>query len=130
MNKLSILRKIIRTLKELIRLYKILIAREKGDDFPGQANIISIIREIAKEYDVNPELAIRIAKCESNLIPKAVRINQNGTIDRGLYQWNDFYHPEITNECAFNIRCSTTAFCKAVKNGNINWWFASKQCWG
>ncbi|GAH79712.1 unnamed protein product, partial [marine sediment metagenome] len=78
----------------------------------------------------DPALAIKIARCESGWRPLALRMNVTGSIDRGLFQWNDYYHPEILNDCAFNIECSTRAFCKAVKAGNLYWWDASKHCWG
>lgn len=87
------------------------------------------IREIAKEYGVDPELAVKVADCESGLNPRATNINKNGSVDRGLYQWNDRWHPEIADECAYNRYCSTRAFCRAVKNGHLDWWSATKRCW-
>jgi len=96
---------------------------------PSKNQIKITIRSIAKEEGVDPYLAVKVAKCESNLEPNAVCFNRNGTRDRGLFQWNDFWHPEISDECAFNVQCSTRAFCKAVKDGNLDWWNASKKCW-
>jgi len=91
--------------------------------------IIKKIRQIAKEEGVDPDLAVKVAECESGLNPSAIRKNPNGTWDRGLYQWNDYYHPEISDECAYDIDCATRAFCKAVKKGHLNWWSSSKHCW-
>lgn len=87
------------------------------------------IREIANEEGVNADLAVRVAKCESGLDVGARNKNKNGSIDRGLFQWNDKWHPEITKECAYGIECSTRAFCKAFKKGHLSWWDASKKCW-
>lgn len=94
-----------------------------------QSTVEQQIRTIAIENAVDPDLAIRVAKCESNLNTLAVHINTEGSKDRGLYQWNNKYHPEITDEIAFDLKLSTEAFCKAVKNGKIEWWNASKKCW-
>ena len=87
------------------------------------------IRDIAKEEGVDPELAVKVAKCESGLNPNARNINKSGSIDRGLYQWNNFYHPEITDAMAYDPYLATQAFCKAIREGHISWWNASKQCW-
>jgi len=87
------------------------------------------IRKIAKEEGIDPELAVAVAECESKLDPTALHINPDGSRDRGLYQWNDKYHPEISDDVAFDIEKSTRAFCKAVKEGHLSWWNATKSCW-
>ncbi len=106
-----------------------------ADVYPAENILVSDIRPerldfLAKEYGVDVELAVRVAKCESGLDPSAVNKNSNGSQDRGLFQWNDRWHPEISNDSAFNAEASTIAFCKAVNNGNLSWWDASKTCWG
>lgn len=88
-----------------------------------------IIRRIAKNEGVDPKLAVRVAKCESGLNPAAKNINSDGSIDRGLFQWNSRWHPEITGPVAFNAEKSTRAFCKAFKEGHLSWWDATKKCW-
>ena len=87
------------------------------------------IREVAKYHKVDPDLAVRVARCESKLDSLAMNINFGGTIDRGVFQWNDYYHPEVDNVCAFNIECATIRFCYAVNNGKLSWWNASQKCW-
>lgn len=87
------------------------------------------IRRIAKDQGCDADLAVRVAKCESGLNPVAKNKNDDGSIDRGLYQWNNHWHPEITDSCAYNIECSTRAFCKAFIEGHLNWWNATKKCW-
>jgi len=125
----SLLKKLITlTLKSLTYL-KILRFYRKKKLTPYQRAIAGIIRKIAEEQGVNPYLAIKVAYCESSLKPDAIRENNDGSIDRGLFQWNNKYHPEIDDYCAFNIRCSTIAFCKAVKRGKIHWWNSSRHCW-
>lgn len=91
--------------------------------------IEDIIRKIARSETVDPALALRVAKCESGLNPAAQNINTNGSIDRGLFQWNDRWHPEITDEIAFDVEKSTRAFCRAFKEGHLSWWNATKKCW-
>lgn len=88
-----------------------------------------LIRRIAKEEGVDPELAYKVAKCESSLNLDARGINKTGSVDRGVFQWNDKYHPEISDDCAYDVECATRAFCKAVSEGHLSWWNASKTCW-
>ena len=88
-----------------------------------------IIRRVAKEECVDQELAVRVAKCESSLNEKAVNINTEGSIDRGLFQINSKYHPEVSEAEAFDAEFSAHFFCKAFKNGNLSWWNATKTCW-
>lgn len=92
--------------------------------------IENTIRTIAKVECVDAELAVAVAKCESGLNPAAVNTNTDGSRDRGLYQINEKYHPEVTDAQAFDIIFSTQFFCKAFKAGHISWWDASKKCWG
>jgi hypothetical protein len=89
-----------------------------------------IIRWVAKEEGVDPDLAVRVARCEnSRLDPKAVNINKDGSRDRGLFQINSKWHPEVTDEQAFDPVFSTRFFCKAVKEGHLDWWSATRHCW-
>ncbi len=88
------------------------------------------ITKIANELGVEPELAIAVAKAESSLNPNCINKNKGGSIDRGLFQWNDYYHPEITDAMAFNPEIATRLFCKAVKGGSLHaYWSASEPNW-
>ncbi len=95
----------------------------------GKESVEQTIRRIAKMNGVDEELAVRVAKCESSLNPRAININDPGSKDRGVFQWNDYWHKEITDEMAFDVEIATNLFCQAVKNGNLKWWNASKHCW-
>jgi len=92
-------------------------------------SVAETIERIAKEEGVNSELAVRVAKCESSLNPTAINRNTNGSLDRGLFQWNDRWHPEVTDDMAFDVVLSTRAFCKAAREGHMDWWKATKHCW-
>lgn len=96
---------------------------------PGPETIEELIRRIAKEKGVDPDLAVRVAKCESSLNPKARNINAPNSVDRGLFQINSYWHPHITDEMADDPELATLFFCKAVKDGNLSWWNASRKCW-
>jgi len=94
------------------------------------------IRLICKKEGLSEkeaDLVVAVARAESGLNPKAVNVKGNyppGSRDRGLFQWNDYWHPEISDECAFDIECATKAFIKAYKQGNLHWWRSSMKKWG
>lgn len=98
-------------------------------EWDTKEHIKASIKKIALEYGVDGQLACNVAQCESGLDIRAVRTNTNKTKDRGLYQWNNYWHPEITDEIAFDPEQATRLFCKAVKAGNLSWWNSSKKCW-
>lgn len=53
-------------------------------------------KEIKSTFPEQPELAVRVARCESNLHPDAVnRNNPNGTIDRGVFQINSVHNSRL-----------------------------------
>lgn len=91
--------------------------------------IEEIIKRVALKNGVSPELALEVAKCESQLSPHAVNINAPDSIDRGIYQINSKWHPEVTEAQAFDPEFSAQFFCTAFKNGNLSWWEASRKCW-
>jgi len=103
--------------------------KEPAPEPTNKTTVETIIRTIAKQEGVDPDLAVRVAKCESGLKPSAVGVNKDGSRDRGLFQINDKWHPEIDDATAFDIVLSTRFFCKAFKEGHLSWWNASKKCW-
>ena len=55
-----------------------------------------IIEEIKKTFPEEPELALRIARCESNLKPNALNTtNTDGSLDRGVMQLNSVHDTKL-----------------------------------
>lgn len=106
-----------------------MIGKKKNKDPESTASIETMIRFVCKSEGVDAELALKVAKCESALNPKATNTNTDGSIDRGLFQINSKWHPEVTEEQAFDPIFSTKFFCQAFKNGNLKWWNATQSCW-
>jgi len=116
-------------IKFLIRVFQLAIAIKKNQPAPPVEEIKRYIVETARKYGVSEKLALAVAQAESGFNPFAININSLDSIDRGLYQWNDKYHPEVTDEMAFNYKIATELFCKAVKNGKLHWWNSSRHIW-
>lgn len=94
-----------------------------------QPTVEQQIRTIAQQNGIDGDLAVAVAKCESGLNPQAININVDNSEDRGLFQINTKYHPEVKAAQAFDITFATQFFCNAFKAGQISWWNASRTCW-
>lgn len=94
------------------------------------SSVVATITSVCESEGVEPELALAVAECEGGMNPHAINKNNNGSIDRGLFQFNNEYHPEITDAMAFDPAQSTKLFCESVKNGSLHiFWSASQPCW-
>jgi len=82
-----------------------------------------IILSVADEYGVSRSLMTNIAYSESRFDPSA----DNG-YDRGLFQINRRYHPDVSDECAFDALCSTRWAAQRIKDGYAHEW-ASANCY-
>lgn len=83
-------------------------------------NIESQIRAIATEADFPwIDYLVRLATCESKLDPNA--LGDSGQ-SRGLFQISRIYHPEVTDECAFDTECSTAWTMHRIENGYQHEW--------
>lgn len=67
---------------------------------------------------------------ESGWRPMAYHINAGGSsLDRGLFMWNDRWNTHISNECAFDWKCSTIEALKKIKaDGGYRAWYGTKNC--
>ena len=71
-------------------------------------------------------VAVSVALAESSCNSSAVASNgptsgcPNGSQDRGLWQINGCYHPNVSNACAFQIQCNANA-AFTISGGGANW---------
>lgn len=92
-------------------------------------DIKSLIIEIADSMGIDNKLALAVAEAESSFNEKATNKNTDESIDRGLYQINSKWHPQVSDKEAFDPEFSIKFFCEAVKSGNLSWWNSSKPKW-
>lgn len=66
----------------------------------------------------DPQTAAAVALAESGGDPAAVGVNSDQwhSRDRGLWQINDHWHPEVSDACAFDAACNARA-AYAISNG-------------
>lgn len=92
------------------------------------------IRHLADEHNFRwPDYLVNLACCEGLL--KTETTNDKGntpsySIDRGLYGINDFWHSEISNNCAFDLNCSTLWTMKRINEGYQHEWMCDPKIKG
>ncbi|MEV6796862.1 transglycosylase SLT domain-containing protein [Micromonospora rifamycinica] len=70
--------------------------------------------------------AVAVAMAESSCNPSAVGSNgptagcPNGSLDRGLWQINNCYHPTVNDTCAYTAQCNANA-AYSISSGGSNW---------
>jgi hypothetical protein len=88
---------------------------------PEPETVEQQIRRIAQEENFKwPDWLVKIANCESRLNPFATNGKGNspaGSVDRGIFMINSYWHKEISDECAFDITCSTKFAIKLTMSG-------------
>lgn len=98
---------------------RVLSARER---------VAEIISEVARQEGFkDKDLLIRIAKAESSL--NAGIRGRVDSRDRGTFQINAYWNPQVSDECAFCVWCSTRWAISEVNNGNLWKWNASRHNW-
>lgn len=89
------------------------------------------IRAIADELNFQwPDFLVKLAQCESRLDPEASNSKGNtpaGSTDRGVFQINNYWHKNISDECAYSVRCSTEYTIKLINEGKQHLWTCNKK---
>lgn len=80
------------------------------------------VEKRAAAAGINPELATCIVEHESQFRPQVDGPDTGSTTSRGLWQINDYWHPDISDEFAHDAELSTEWSLEQIKNGNVGWW--------
>ncbi len=104
---------------------------KKLKDLIETPSIEEIITEVCKENNIPPDLGIAVAKCEGGITnPRITRKNTDGSIDRGIFQFNSRWFSYITDDVAFDPKLATATFCRIVKTGGLHSaWHLSEPNW-
>lgn len=71
----------------------------------------SFDQTVATRRGPQPQIvvAIAVAMAESGCTPGATNVTTSGSVDRGLWQINSRYHPDVSDRCSFQIQCNANA---------------------
>jgi len=95
-------------------------------------NVKEQIRLIADEKGFKwPDYLIRLARCENdNFDPKRTNVLGNTpahSVDRGIFMINDYWHAEVSDECAFDVRCATEWTMERINDGYQSEWMCDAK---
>ena len=62
-----------------------------------------------KDWSGMTKEAKAVARAESGYNPEQRNLNKGHSLDRGIFQINDVYHPEVSMLCAFDAKCNIDA---------------------
>lgn len=88
-----------------------------------QEEVLMMVREAGLDAD----LANRIIQHESWWDPDNSHLNKDGSLDRGLWMINNVYHPEVSDDCAYDWFCSTREAIRIAKSRGWGEWIAYKH---
>ena len=69
--------------------------------------------------------AVAVAKAESSFRPQITNtVGNTHGIDRGLFQINSYWHPEVSATCALSASCNTRAAVRISRKATrwTEWW--------
>jgi hypothetical protein len=91
----------------------------------GPWAIRTYVQNAARASGVNPHEAEWIVAHESRHRPQATG---DGGESRGLWQINKDWHPEVSDACAYNVKCSTDWSLERIRDGYADEWSTWKYC--
>lgn len=100
---------------------------EKPEETDGFEEVLTLgeLRTLARDVGfAKPKLAAAIAMAESSGYVRAVNRNRRRrpprSIDRGLFQINSRWHPEVSRRCAFDALCNAEEAYR-ISEGGRDW---------
>lgn len=90
-------------------------------------SVMERIRIIAYQEGFRfPDYLSRLAYCESRYDLFALNANKDGTIDRGVFQINDYWHPDVSTAQAMDLEFATKWTIEKINAGYQHLWACDK----
>lgn len=93
-----------------------------GEEVTGEALSVRELRGLTRELGFQrPRVAAAVAMAESGGLVRARNRNRRPrSVDRGLFQINSRWHPEVTRACAYDAFCNARA-AHRISDGGRDW---------
>jgi hypothetical protein len=97
--------------------------QHRSHRYLSQAERNWVLDEVLKA-GLNQKEALCLIDNESSWDAEGTLINKDGkSVDRGLWAINSYWHYEVSNDCAYDVECSTKESIRIRKaDGNWNQW--------
>lgn len=85
------------------------------------------IIEIAKKRNFNQlDKFLRVINCESRFNQFSYNVNKDGSVDRGLCMFNDYWHSNMSNQQTFDVDYCVNRMMDYWDKGSSNLWACTK----
>ena len=93
-----------------------------GGAAPARASISECAAAWKSTGAGNCATAVAVCAAESggNTGARNVNSDSHHSVDRGLWQINNYWHPEVSDSCAYSANCNANA-AKSISSGGTNW---------
>lgn len=125
----------------LVAVTTLQVAKELTLNTPTPITSVNVVKIIPEEYIGNQLLKVvatvpeqfqvletykamqimDIVKCESGF-KNITHVNRDGSYDRGYWQLNSFSHSEVSDDCAYNLQCSTKEALRILRERGMREW--------
>jgi len=100
-----------------------------------EMSVVEQIRQIARQEGRSEwaDYLVKLSYCESRHKPLATNNKGNYpvySIDRGLFMYNDYWQSQVSDDCAFDVECSTKQTIKMIEAGKQHRWVCDKYVRG
>lgn len=97
---------------------------------PKLTNQEYLIQELEANFSKTEAFDIytMLRACENKRLDNNAKYtNNNGTIDRGIFMINDYYHKEVSNDDAYNLEANIKAGIEIFKKRGFKEWSCGKS---
>lgn len=94
---------------------------------PDELSVKEYVLNEVRKAGIDEFKVWALINCESRWSPSAYFVNIDKSVDRGLFMFNDHFQKQVTNDCAWDYKCSTREAIKLIKKQGFKPWVCSKQ---
>ena len=95
----------------------------------GQEKVKDEVLEVLEREgasEENTDIILKLIWCESKFKQYAYNKNKNGTVDKGILQWNSVHN---LGDKPYDIEFSVKRGLDYIRKGKLSAWNSSKKCW-
>ena len=94
--------------------------------YDTETKIKQYIETSFKQAGLDGKKAVKIAYLESGFKVNSKHINSTNSIDRGIFQLNNRWHPEVSDECAYNLQCNVSEAIRIARDSGWQQWSTNR----
>lgn len=106
---------------EVVSVVEAAVVAPEAPTSPVEPDYRAMANRIAVSHGISTTTFSNLITSESNWNPTLTN-NANGSNDRGIVQISGKWHPEVSDDCAYDTSCALEWAAKRIKDGYIYEW--------